>query len=76
MINHQDSVAEPLHVAHVVSRQQQGGPMSGSLLDEELTQPLLGEHVQTEVGSSRMTSLGECRSAAATSPHIRWPGES
>ena len=48
MVDDEDPVAEPLDVAHVVRRQQQGRAALAPLGDEELAQPLLREHVETD----------------------------
>ena len=47
-VDEQHPVAEPLDVAHVVGGQQQGGAVLAALGDEELAQPLLGEHVEAD----------------------------
>ena len=48
VVYHQDPVTQPFHVTHVVRREQQGGAVPASLADQELPQPLLGEHVQAD----------------------------
>ncbi len=48
MVHDQDPVAEPLDVAHVVRREQQRRAVLATLGDEELAQPLLGQHVQAD----------------------------
>ena len=48
VVDDEHAVAEPLDVAHVVGRQQQRRAALAPLADEELAQPLLGEHVEAD----------------------------
>ena len=47
-VDEEHPVAEALDVAHVVGGQQQRRPVLAPLGDEELAQPLLGEHVEPD----------------------------
>jgi hypothetical protein len=49
-VDEHDAVAEPLHVAHVVGGEQQGGAVVAPLGHQELAQPLLRQHVQPDGG--------------------------
>jgi hypothetical protein len=48
VVDDEDPVAEPLDVTHVVRREQEGRAPFGPLGDEELAQPLLRQHVESD----------------------------
>ncbi len=70
-VDQQHAVAEPLDVAHVVGGQQQGRAVGAALGDQELAQPLLGEHVEADGGLVEHDQRGgvqQCRGHLGAHP--------